>query len=296
MSSCTRGFSCFSYIIPAPRPLHRPESRQPRQQRNINRKCNASNFNPTIKASSDPWAQFHKTSTCGEVFSENLFEVFSENRFYGTELRALILFNTMSLPVFEVRDVGEDRARLFVLLGLGDLDEAVGVLPLPDPTWWGCDISDLSESSQFGDFSESSQFGDLSHFLSTLPFSVSPLSAMAALAALSSSRRFFCFSASSLAIVYGFRYYVDWSMLRFQMRAKNQLHNNHTSNGYTDAFGYIDTSSSDTVYIQWHFFPLQICPKSRSYSNKMEYPYNGPSAFMVQVETNKWLTEHGGHP
>ena len=40
----------------------------------------------------------------------------------------------MSLPVFEVRDVGEDRARLFVLLGLGDLDEAVGVLPLPDPT------------------------------------------------------------------------------------------------------------------------------------------------------------------
>ena len=30
--------------------------------------------------------------------------------------------------------------------------------------------------------------------------------------------------------------------------------------------------------------------------NKMENPYNGPSAFMVQVETNKWLTEHGGHP
>ena len=28
----------------------------------------------------------------------------------------------------------------------------------------------------------------------------------------------------------------------------------------------------------------------------MENPYNGLSAFIVQVETNKWLTEPGGHP
>ena len=36
--------------------------------------------------------------------------------------------------------------------------------------------------------------------------------------------------------------------------------------------------------------------RERRGDNKMENPYNGPSAFMVQVETNKWLTEHGGHP
>ena len=27
----------------------------------------------------------------------------------------------------------------------------------------------------------------------------------------------------------------------------------------------------------------------------MENPYNGPSALMVKVETNKWLTELDGH-
>ena len=30
--------------------------------------------------------------------------------------------------------------------------------------------------------------------------------------------------------------------------------------------------------------------------NKMENPYNGPSAIMVQVETNLWLSGPGGHP
>ena len=30
--------------------------------------------------------------------------------------------------------------------------------------------------------------------------------------------------------------------------------------------------------------------------NKMENPYNGPSALLVQVETNKWYTGPGGHP
>ena len=43
------------------------------------------------------------------------------------------LIQLCSIPVFEVGYVGEDGARLAMLLGLVDLDEAVRVLPLLDP-------------------------------------------------------------------------------------------------------------------------------------------------------------------
>ena len=45
------------------------------------------------------------------------------------ELDLLPLPDPLLATVLEVRDVGEDAARLAELLGLGDLDEAVRVLP-----------------------------------------------------------------------------------------------------------------------------------------------------------------------
>ena len=52
---------------------------------------------------------------------------------HHAELDLLSLPYALLAPVLEVRDVGEDAAGLAVFLGLGDLDEAVGVLPLLDP-------------------------------------------------------------------------------------------------------------------------------------------------------------------